>query len=282
MKIRKQIIIASGPTKRGEIIDPEGFPLIVEQLKNNYVYVDIEHDPRRPPVGRISDAKHVVLEDGRQAVEATMELFDPGDRPDYIPGGKSLYAREVAKGHLEFHHDENYCDELSQGIIKDICEVINAGAPIYDSKNAVDSLSILSLAGAFVLGSISTGFFNQLGADAYRFFKEHIVCLIQKKGMGNKDNIVSFDFSITYEEKIVLIRILCCNPVGVDIDDVYNDIIPKLDNILVPYFEGMKPLAELVFQKNESSLQMLYGVRRDGFPVKPVNPTILLLTKSGR
>ena len=108
------------------------------------------------------------------------------------------------------------------------------------------------------------------------------LCLIQKKGMGNKDNIVSFDFSITYEEKIVLIRILCCNPVGVDIDDVYNDIIPKLDNILVPYFEGMKPLAELVFQKNESSLQMLYGVRRDGFPVKPVNPTILLLTKSGR
>lgn len=158
MKIRKQIIMASGPTKRGEIIDPGGFPRIVEQLKTHYIFVDVEHDPRLPPVGRVSDAKLLMLEDGRQVIEGTMELFEPGDVPDYTFGGKSLFTEEISGEHLEFHRDENYDDDTSKVMINDICAAIRAGEPKYVSKNAVDSLTILSLAGAFVLGSICTGF----------------------------------------------------------------------------------------------------------------------------
>lgn len=123
--------------------------------------------------------------------------------------------------------------------------------------------------------------FNQLGADAYSVFKRVIVRLIREKGKGHKDNLLSFDFRITCKAKIVLVRILCCNPTERDIDDVYYGIVPKLDGILLPFFESNQPLAELVFQKDAKSLQMLYGIRRDGFSVKPVNPTCMLMEERG-
>ena len=54
MKIRKQVMMVSGPNRRGEFINPEGLAVLVDHLKHNYIYVDIEHDPRLPPIGRMS------------------------------------------------------------------------------------------------------------------------------------------------------------------------------------------------------------------------------------
>lgn len=262
-------------TKRGELFHPEGFPSAVEQLKKHYIHVDIEHDPRKPPVGRVADARIVTLEDGVRAIEGTVEIFEEDDKPDYVPGGKSLIVHELPSEHLQIQYDENYRDSESQKVLTNLADALNAGSPKYFSKNALDALTILTISGSFALGGIASGFLNQLGSDLYRNLKEGLLRLIKEKGKRHKDNLLSFDFNITHGEKVVLVRILCCNPSETDIDELFHDIIPSLDKIVTLYFEGSQPIARLVFEKKESSFQLLYGVRRDGFPLIPVKPVIM-------
>jgi len=275
MKTRTQIMMTSGPTRRGEVVDPGGFASMVEQIQSHYIHVDIEHDPRLPPVGRISGARLLTLDDGRQAVEATMELFEPGDKPDYTPGGKSLISHELPSDHLKIQYDENYRDEESQKIISELSARMAAGKPQYFSKNALDALTILTIAGAFILGAISSGFFNQMGADIYAVFKSYIVRLIRDKGKQHKDNLLAFDFNVAFGQKLILVRVLCSNPSEQDLDDIYDHIIPVLDSLLVPFFEDDQPLSHLVFEKEGSTLKLLYGVRQDGFPLTPATPVVL-------
>lgn len=263
-------------SKRGERLHPDGFPAAVEQIKKHYLHVDIEHDPRKPPVGRVADARIVTLEDGVPAVESTIEIFEDGDKPDYIPGGKSLVVHDLPKDQLQIQFDENYRDSESQKVLSELADVLNAGEPKYFSKNALDSLTILAIAGgSFILGNIASGFLNQLGADAYSKLKQGIARLIREKGKKHKDNLLSFDFNVTFDENIILIRLLCCNPSESDIDEIIKVIIPSLDSIVARYIDDALPLARLIFEKQGKTVRLLYGVRRDGFPLTPAEPTVL-------
>ena len=72
--------------------------------------------------------------------------------------------------------------------------MLQAGEPKYFSKNSLDALTILTFAGAFVLGGVGSGFLNQMGSDIYAKFKECVGRLIRNKGKKHKDNLLAFDF----------------------------------------------------------------------------------------
>ena len=63
-----------------------------------------------------------------------------------------------------------------------------------------------------------------------------------------------------------------------DLDDIYFSVIPELDCLLIRYFEGNEPLAHLVFQKDGSELKLLYGVRCDGFSLRPAYSVVLRIS----
>jgi len=49
---------------------------MVNQANSSYIPMGVEHDPRFPPMGRITHAEISPLPDGEYAVKATFELFD--------------------------------------------------------------------------------------------------------------------------------------------------------------------------------------------------------------
>lgn len=62
-----------------------------------------------------------------------------------------------------------------------------------------------------------------------------------------------------------------------DIDDIVKAVIPSLDKILTRYFEDSQPVDRVVFEKKGNSFDLLYGMRRDGFPLIPEEPTVMTI-----
>ena len=53
---------------------------MAEHISTAYLPFISEHDPRCPPFGRVINAKIVALPDGEHAIEAEIEVFEPGAR----------------------------------------------------------------------------------------------------------------------------------------------------------------------------------------------------------
>src|SRR6266571_15652 len=91
MKIATARFASTHVDKQGEALALEALHDMVQQINSCYLPMGLEHDPRVPPIGRVSSAQVVRLEDGEWAVDGDVEIFEEGD---HIPFG--VDARRAA------------------------------------------------------------------------------------------------------------------------------------------------------------------------------------------
>ena len=164
MKHFKGIIGTSHVDAHNVVISVEALRDLVEQIKNNYIPMGTEHDPRIPPRGRFVSARIVTLEDGEYGVEGIGEIFEPGDSFELRNDGREIPLLRQEDGNLHIAFDRSYRDQEDQDIINEIARLF-ASKPQEQIKKALEPISILIIGGVFVLGGIASGFLGNVGAD---------------------------------------------------------------------------------------------------------------------
>lgn len=106
------VIARSGVIDR-VLTPPEEIVEWAKQYNDEYIPLTIEHDIRKPPIGRVVSAEVVVLEDGTHLLQAEAEIFEASDDFDSLPKNHKyvkIQAEEVDKfqvfGNQTFEEDE--------------------------------------------------------------------------------------------------------------------------------------------------------------------------------
>lgn len=268
MKYVKKIIATSHVDSYGDMFALEALESLVEQIKTMYIPVNIEHDLRIPPHGRLISAKLIMLEDGEYAVEAVSEIFEESDKIELVNNSREmpLYTYDIDT--LGIHYDLTYKDPESQKIIKEISTVFNA-TPQEEVKKALEPISILTIGGAFILGAVAGGFFNKLGSDAWDALKEKLKRLLKKQGEKSNERLLTFKFTLISEDSKTISEIILTNPNDDDIESFFNHGFKQLDEISPKYTAPSIGLKKIVFCYSHGKLSLEYGVRKDAVPIYP-------------
>jgi hypothetical protein len=240
---------------------------IKKQIDNYIIPQGIDHDPRIQPIGRSLTAEVTKLEDGEYALDVLTEYFDDLETIEDIKD-KELVIHEYLLDDFEIRSDRNFRDETDKQLISEISNILQCSKPPEEEiKKALEPLSVIWICGAFVLGGISSGFFNKIGSDAFDLLKSKLATLFSKRKEGEKEKLLAFDFTIT--NKKCNVEIILTNPTPDDIEKVMQEGFNRLDKILPKYFEipTDKPIRKLVFEnENGEELKFKFGVRNDGIP----------------
>lgn len=269
MKIKKAIIATSHRDSHGEILHPNGLKLMVEEINKNYLRVGVEHDPRIPPIGRIVRAELIIMEDGEYAVQADIEIFEVGDKYSLDKNSKEMVIHKNEKDKLFIIYDRSFRDPNKLKIVNEIADEFKT-KPIEEVKKAADPLSILIIAGGFILSSIAAGFFGKLGSDIYDSLIKKLK-LLYKKGNANTDHerLLIFEFTVYSDASFINVSVIITNPDEKVIELFLREGIFKLDEFLLHYYNIDMGLSEIYFEYNVNELKVIYGIRKDVVPIYP-------------
>ena len=178
---------------QGDRMALEALQDMARQISERYIPMTVQHDIRYPPVGRMVSAEVISLEDGEFALDAVSELWEPGDTSEVLRGdGRSIPLN--VDDHLRFGviYDRWFFDGEHQAFILDLSQLAGE-TPELQMKKALEPVPILMLvAGGFALGSIASGFFNQLGSDVYEALKQRLKGFF--KSAPERESLVDFLF----------------------------------------------------------------------------------------
>jgi hypothetical protein len=235
-------------------------------FNRNYVQMGVEHDPRQPPIGRFIEAWIEEQPDGVILLKGRGELFEESDKlPDSVE--KSIVEREHSEGPLQISFDRSYNSDEDQADINAIANRFGS-KPRQEIKKALVPLSILTIGGAFILGGIASGFFGQIGADAYTFLKDKLVLLIKRQRSKSKEQLLIFEFTVMHKGQKLLVHTILSSPTDEQIEKFLKQAIYDLDAVVgSDAFSPKLHLSRLVYSYENDSLKFLYAVRKDGFPV---------------
>jgi hypothetical protein len=266
MKTFEAVLSSNQVDRHGEVMSKGALESAANTLSKNYVQMGVEHDPRHPPIGRFIEAWIEEQPDGVILLKGRGELFEEGDQlPDSVE--KTIVEREHSEGPLKITFDRSYGSDEDRDDIKAIADRFGS-KPQQEIKKAVEPLSVLTIAGAFVLGAIGSGFFGQIGADAYTFLRDKLVTLFQRQRSKSNEQLLVFEFTVMHKGQKLLVHTILSNPTDQQIDKFLKQSIYDLDAVIdAEAFSSKKKLSRLVYSYENESLKFLYAVRKDGFPV---------------
>lgn len=247
--------------KQNEKLSLEGLNSLVSSLERYNIPLNIEHDPRMPPIGRVIKGYVRERSDHEFEAVALLELFD--NEMDKIENNnKDLRLHEspdqFVLGYSFSHKNGNDLNE-----IKEIEILINSKA-FYEAKKSADPISIISLTGAFVIGGIATGFLNQIGVNLWEKLKPKLVKLSSK---NKTTNLLVFRMLIKNMNISIEIEIILTNPVESDLDTFINKTTYNLDQVLEELITSNQDIRKIVFEQKNNFLILKYALTNNGIPL---------------
>ncbi len=270
--MRKQRIIMATThvDAHNESISPEGLRLMADDLSRILLPVWVQHDPRLPPVGRVLKGEVKQIDDGELAVEAEIECWAHGDPVPFIcdrrmPLGKPGHERLFAA------FDRGFCDEQSQTTLRKI-EATLGCEPQPEVKKALEPLTILTLGGTFLAGAIASGFFGQIGSDAYGALKEQVKQLLRRKKENEPQREVLFLFKafLRNSDEYLEIDLVITNPTDEDIEHFLEEGLHLLDSVVPALLHDKRDIQRIVLELADRRLLVRFAVRSDAAPIFPV------------
>lgn len=239
---------------------------MVRQINDGISLINIEHDPRNAPVGRIISAKLIQLDDGEFAVEGIFELYDCDLSELTDLGERKIVIREFSEEKFSICYDRAFRDPTSQKDIKELCEILNTDLIIHEARKALDPIVILTIGGFYILGNIASGFFESIGTDAYNLLKSKLGEISQKKQEDNEEILIIFEFTVINDGIKYNVELILTNPTVEDIDSGIRSFY-RLDEILPVLFKHNPRIRKLVFEYLNDGLKLKYGIDLDGIPI---------------
>ncbi len=259
------ILATSHPDLDGEVIPEEYFETMLEGFKESYVPIDIQHDPRLPPQGRLVSAIVKRLDDGALAIEGVAELFEPGEEVPLADDPREIPVKTY--DNLEVNYDRAFRDEESQAHIKAIATIFGSEAQ-ETIKKSVDPVSVLTIGGAFAFAAFAGGFLQKMGSDTWDALKGHIKKLMERRSTV-ADRLLVLDISTEHNGQPLNIKAILTNPSEEDIDTFFQDGLRQIDELLPQCFYAESSVRQIVLGYSQGKILILFAVRKDAFPLYP-------------
>jgi hypothetical protein len=254
--------------KQGERFPKEVVQSLVKQGNEKIIPFDVEHDPRKSPIGRLISATFVELPDGEFAAEGIIEGFDEGTKNLSDVGEKEIGIPEFRHGRYNIQYDIAYKNPEDQGSIQEL-SIILKNAEIHENAKKAE-VPIIELAigiGIVILGSISDGFFSEFGKDSYLAIKEKIKELIQRHKNRGVDSLLEFEFSTEISGETIHVLIILSNPDDNEINLFFDEGIPRLDEFIINCLGNSKQIKRIVIEYRNRRFRMAYKLTNKGIPL---------------
>jgi len=244
---------------------------LVAQTNDRWIPLGMHHDPRIPPIGRVLRAELKQLDDGEWGVETESEIFEPGEAPAVDPSRK--YRPNLRpNGDVGVVFDFAYRNAEDAADIAALSKLLNSKSkPRYEAKKAAEPITILTIAGGFVLGNITGGFFGQIGADAYEAAKEKLQSLLDRKRRVGSDTLLVYDWDVTKDGDVLKVKIVLTNPSASDIDWAFREGMHRLDEYLIEHFDALRSQGarELLVDFEHEKINLKFAINEDCLPLFP-------------
>lgn len=267
MKRIQKIMATSHVDLHGDMIHPDALEDAARQIREQYLPMNIEHDIRRPPIGRIVSAEVIKLQDGEYALQSTAELFEESDSLESLTGdGRKIPIRGQDIQTIVVEYDRTFQDKEGQELLRGLSQISGEiEKPREIIKKALEPIStILIGAGVFAVGAIATGFFSKLGADAYEMLKHALIKYFRKK--ISSEQILDFRFSVKQYNRTFEVHVLAVNPSEQKLDELFTSRFNGVDNLLVSLSLSESDVARVVLEYENQRLLIRYAVRSDSVP----------------
>lgn len=242
---------------------------LVAHINAAFIPLWTEHDPRIPPHGRVTDAAIRRRADGEYEVTATLETFEAEDDDSLMPDGKEMIRHAASVNGLTILYGWEHQNTGDQADIDAIAEVLRS-KPSYHAKKAADPINIVTIAGAFILGGIASGFLKEIGSDGWKLLKTKLASLLSRDRRSN-ERLLSFQLEVEIDGQLVDINVIHTNPTSTDIDEFLESGLAELDKIIPIYLENQVGIRRLVFEAKGKDLQVNFAVRKDCRPLVLTN-----------
>lgn len=268
MNVSETVIANSRVDRHGESISADALRELASSVADVYIPINIEHDPRHPPVGRLHSAYVRETNDGEFEVVGTLEVFE-GDIPDMSESERELRLPRIDSDKIQIQYDRNYKNPHDEALLRELSSATEAHLG-YVGKKSLDPLSVICIsAGTFALGGIAKGFFSKLGGESYELLKIKLKELFSQNKDGEKEKLLEFEFSVQHGEYSFNVSVIVTNPKGEDIDALLDKHLERLDENVIDVFDQRVGLKKLVYQVHEGEITLSFGVRRDCVPLMP-------------
>lgn len=270
MRRLEAVISTTLVDSQGERMSIEALHQLATSVSDSFIPIGVEHDPRVAPLGRLESAFVRERPDGEHEVVAVMDFFEDSDEPiDEGEKREITLVRHLDAG-ITISSDWTHRGDEDKEDIDEIAKVLKTN-PVYAIKKAADPISIITLAGAFVLGGIASGFFGQVGSDGWNLIKEKLSRIFSRKEIRSGEQLFTFRAMIEREGYSVEIELIVSNPSIEEIDSMLNVGLKKLDIALPTYLANTPDIRRLVFEMKGDDLHLLFGVKKD---CRPVSATV--------
>ena len=269
MEYHKEILSTTHVDQHNEKMTLAALESLVEQSNDNIIPVTVEHDPRKPPIGRIKSTQIKQLEDGEYGLEGIFEIYEDDD--DFtlpLDDKREMKIDEHPINSLSIMYDRSYQNSEDITLIYELNEIVKSGSePAFYTKKALEPISVFYIIGGFALTSVAAGFFNQIGSDLWEIFKNKLKKLLSNKTAPEDEKLLSFDFTIEKDGYKVNTSIILTNPTEEDIDNFLEKGIKEVDLLPVEYFEPDMALKKIILEYSDNKLKVNFGVRKDAVPI---------------
>lgn len=266
MKKIQMIMASSHVDLHGDKLTREALQSMASQVKERYLPININHDVRYPPIGRLTSAEVVELPDGESALLGIGELFEESDTPESLVGdGRKIKIRDKDIATISVYYDRTFLDEEGQELISELSK-ISSEEPTLTLKKALEPIQLLLIAaGVFVLGSIAQGFFKKIGSDLYEKLRDTLIKYYEKK--PRSDQIIDFCFSVRQGERVFEVNVLVDKPSDTELNDLFTSGFKEVDALLTSLsIDEKMDIAKLVLEYKSRKLLVRYATRSDSVP----------------
>ncbi len=242
---------------------------MVQQAKEHFLPAYLEHDYRNAPVGRTVDAYLQEGKDGETYLFAVMEMFDKEDIGTNEEITRTIVLPEYQVNSLQIIYDRTYQEHNYQELISQMQAVLDPSAKASEKlKKAFEPLSFLTIAGAFILGAIASGFFNKIGSDGWDKLSRMLQSLIKKRVTDNKEFVITFEMTAyTANGDKISCLIHYTNPSEKDIPNTFRGVLAQAEKELMAIAETRKNVARVSFDVKQGRAVLNNIVGRSGIPL---------------
>lgn len=265
MKIIQMVMATSHVDLHGEIISHKSLESLVDQINSQYLPINVNHDIRGQPIGRLISAEIINLPDGEIAVLGKGELFEKSDNLESLRGdGRRIKVKCNDIETILVSYDRSFDDSEGKELIRELSE-ISKEEPIFALKKAFEPIPTLVIsAGAFIVGAIATGFLRRIGYDLYDKLKQSLIKYYKKQ---NTEQLLDFCFLMKEGSRFFETHVLVDNPTEQKLNELFTSNFKNVDVLLVSLpLDKAKDISQLVLQYKEKKLVILYAVRNDAVP----------------
>ncbi|MFW2001946.1 hypothetical protein [Acinetobacter ursingii] len=263
-KYLESIIATTLVDKQNEKLSLEALKSLIDSLNNYNIPINVEHDPRKAPIGRVINGFIREREDSEFEAVAVLEFFD-GDWKS-LEGNHKEFPVFRANELLHLSYSYSHKNELDQNDIRFIDKLLNSQSN-YEAKKSADPISIISLTGAFILGGIASGFLSKVGEEIWELLKPKIINLVSKNKKEKSQDLLIFRMIISKSGVFIEVDVILTNPCEEDIDQFLARTTIRLDMILEDILDLDSEIRKVVFEQKNDKLFLNYAVRRDCIPL---------------